>query len=330
MMLLPQSQWYVVLESVELGRKPLGVQRLGRRLVFWRGTDGRPHAHADRCPHLGAALSGGTVREGRLVCPFHGFAFNGAGQCEHIPANGCSGKVPAGMALEGFPLREAHGFIWLWLGPVRDSYPALPFFAQLDDGWRYRTDSVEWPVHYTRAIENQLDVAHLAFVHRSTIGRAGRSFVDGPYVEADAAGIRVWVTNTHDRGQERRSQAELRQAAAGTAPRLQFLFPGTWLLSVSPSIRNFIAFVPVDEHRVRYYLRFYHRLRLPLLAGAFEAVMGWTNRLVLDQDRRVVITQTPANSLDAADDRFIEADRAILQFRRQLERLLRAVDAGDT
>ncbi|RYE70943.1 MAG: hypothetical protein EOO81_07000, partial [Oxalobacteraceae bacterium] len=30
------------------------------------------HAHDDRCPHLGAALSSGAVRNDVLVCPFHG------------------------------------------------------------------------------------------------------------------------------------------------------------------------------------------------------------------------------------------------------------------
>lgn len=321
-MQLAQDQWYPVLDSVELKKQPLGAQRLGRRLVFWRTADGKPHAHQDRCPHLGTALSAGSIHGDRLVCPFHGFAFDGNGRCGHIPANGCARKVPKAMAVDSFPLAEAHGFIWLWLGQARESYPPLPFFEQLQQGWQYRTEIVDWPVHYTRAIENQLDVAHLAFVHRSTIGRGGRSFVDGPYVEADAQGIRVWTSNAPDQGQEHRSQAELAQAAQGREPSLQLLFPGTWLLNITPGLRNFIAFVPINEHTVRYYLRFYHRVRVPGLAWLFGRLMGWSNRIVLNQDRRVVVTQTPANSLDAMDDRFIEADRAIIAYRKQLARLL--------
>ena len=321
-MQLAQDQWYPVLDSVELKKQPLGAQRLGRRLVFWRTADGKPHAHPDRCPHLGTALSAGSIHGNRLVCPFHGFAFDGDGRCGHIPANGCARKVPKAMAVDSFPLAEAHGFIWLWLGQARESYPPLPFFEQLQQGWQYRTEIVDWPVHYTRAIENQLDVAHLAFVHRSTIGRGGRSFVDGPYVEADAQGIRVWTSNAPDQGQEHRSQAELAQAAQGREPSLQLLFPGTWLLNITPGLKNFIAFVPINEHTVRYYLRFYHRVRMPGLAWLFGRLMGWSNRIVLNQDRRVVVTQTPANSLDAMDDRFIEADRAIIAYRKQLARLL--------
>lgn len=198
----------------------------------------------------------------------------------------------------------------------------MPFFEDLAQGWRYRTDIVDWPVHYTRAIENQLDVAHLAFVHRTTIGRGKRSLVDGPYAESDQDGMRLWVSNARDHGQTRRSHTALREATAGQPPRIRFLFPGTWLLQISPSIRNFVAFVPVNEHTTRYYLRFYHRLRLPWIAPLFETAMGWVNRLVLEQDRGVVVTQTPANGLAALSDTYIEADRAIIEFRKRLASML--------
>jgi phenylpropionate dioxygenase-like ring-hydroxylating dioxygenase large terminal subunit len=314
-MRVPENQWYPVLESREVGRKPVGVERLGRRLAFWRTADGAPHAHPDRCPHLGAALSGGRIEADRLVCPFHGFAFDGRGQCTHIPANGREGKIPRGMELPALPLREAHGLIWLWRGEPRETYPEGPFFPVLETGWRYGSVTVDWQAHYTRAIENQLDVAHLAFVHRTTIGSGGRAFVEGPYVEADGEGIKVWVTNARDEGQGARGAAELKAAAAGREPTLDFKFPGVWLLNMSPRMKNFIAFTPINEHKTRYILRIYHRYLNPLAAKPFEAVMGLSNRFILNQDRRVVETQTPRESPPLGEDRLVEADRAIARFR---------------
>lgn len=70
-----RNQWYVVLESKEVGKKPLGVLRMGEKLVFWRDNQGVVHCAIERCPHRGAALSKGTVLEGRLQCPFHGNCF---------------------------------------------------------------------------------------------------------------------------------------------------------------------------------------------------------------------------------------------------------------
>jgi hypothetical protein len=104
----------------------------------------------------------------------------------------------------------------------------------------------------------------------------GRSFVEGPYVEADRRGIKVWLTNARDEGQSPRSIAELKAAAAGNAPTLDFLFPGVWLVDIGPRLKNFIAFVPINEQRPRYYLRVYHRIRNPFIAKLFEALMGVT------------------------------------------------------
>jgi phenylpropionate dioxygenase-like ring-hydroxylating dioxygenase large terminal subunit len=321
-MKVPENLWYPILESGELGRQPIGVERFGQRIVFWRSADKVPHAHLDRCPHLGTALSGGKVHEDRIICPFHGFAFDGAGQCRHIPAVGRPGKIPGGMTLTNFTLHEQHGFIWLWWGACQGEYPNVPFFEELSSDWRYGRDALEWPVHYTRAIENQLDVAHLAFVHRTTIGADGHSFVEGPYVEADQYGIKVWITNAKDQGQTPRSQAQLAEAAKGKEPGLRFLFPGIWLLNLGPRLKNFIAFVPVNEHTTRYYLRVYHRIRIPLIAKVFEIFIRASNLIIIHQDKRVVLAQTPTNSTDAHGDRLIGADRAISQFRRIHARLL--------
>ena len=170
---------------------------------------------------------------------------------------------------------------------------------------------VDWPVHYSRAIENQLDVAHLPFVHRTTIGAGGRSRVEGPYVEADATHIRVWVTNSVDDGLAPRDQAQLAAAAAGHEPGLDFRFPGVWLLNISATFKNFIAFVPLNERCTRYYLRSYFRFGPAWLARPFGWLISLSNRYILGQDHRVVVTQTPAASPDATQDRLVGADRAI-------------------
>jgi phenylpropionate dioxygenase-like ring-hydroxylating dioxygenase large terminal subunit len=68
-----RNQWYAVLESKEVGRKPVGVTRMGEKLVFWRDGRGEIHCAVDRCPHRGVALSIGKLENDHLQCPFHGF-----------------------------------------------------------------------------------------------------------------------------------------------------------------------------------------------------------------------------------------------------------------
>jgi hypothetical protein len=58
--------------------------------------------------------------------------------------------------------------------------------------------------------------------------------------------------------------------------------------------------------------------------------MALSNRFILNQDRRVVMTQTPRSSCGAMADRLIEADRAIALYRKWHERQLRAAGATHT
>ena len=130
-----------------------------------------------------------------------------------------------------------------------------------------------------------------------------------------------------DEGRNPRSQSELAAFAADNEPGLSFLFPGIWLLNISSRLKNFIAFVPINGQKTRYYLRVYHRISNPLIAKAFEALMGLSNRFILSQDRRVVVTQTPLDSSAAQQDILIGADRAVSQFRRYHARLLKQNDS---
>jgi hypothetical protein len=328
-MRVPLNHWYAVLEAREVRRKPITVERFGVRLVFWRSSDRVLHAQHDRCPHLGASLGGGKVLGNTLVCAFHGFAFGSDGRCVHAPALGRDGRIPKGLAVETYTVREAHGLIWLWWGDASRATVELPFFEELAKGWYHHSFSTEWPVHYTRAIENQMDVAHLPFVHHNTIGAGGRTLIEGPHVEATGTEIRVWATARKDDGSPLRSAEQLAQAAQQRPPTQILRLPGCWLLNISPAFKLFLVFVPVNERCTRYYLRSYLRFGPRWLAPAVGWLISLSNRYILNQDRAVVVNQTPADSTDAHSDQIISADRAIVQFRRAHARLLSAGTADD-
>ena len=69
-----RNQWYSVLESKGVGARPVGVTRMGERLVFWCYGDG-VNCLRDQCVHRGAALSAGVVVDGEIQCPFHGLRY---------------------------------------------------------------------------------------------------------------------------------------------------------------------------------------------------------------------------------------------------------------
>lgn len=70
----PGGGWFVVDESRKIAPDPgraVTYRIDDRELVFWRGPAGLMAA-PDACPHMGASMAAGCVREGRLVCPWHG------------------------------------------------------------------------------------------------------------------------------------------------------------------------------------------------------------------------------------------------------------------
>ncbi|RKN39049.1 Rieske (2Fe-2S) protein [Streptomyces hoynatensis] len=74
----PAGNWYVVGASRELRPDgPLGRTVAGTELVLWRDARGRPLAGPGACPHLGAPLRRAAVRDGRLLCHWHGLALDG-------------------------------------------------------------------------------------------------------------------------------------------------------------------------------------------------------------------------------------------------------------
>ena len=75
--------WYFVALSRDLQPGTLlGRQWMGQPIVAWRDQDAAVCVAGAYCPHLGARLSpetGGRLKDGRLVCPFHGFEYDASG-----------------------------------------------------------------------------------------------------------------------------------------------------------------------------------------------------------------------------------------------------------
>jgi phenylpropionate dioxygenase-like ring-hydroxylating dioxygenase large terminal subunit len=314
-----RNQWYVVLESHQIGSRPVGVTRLGEKMVFWRDQDGVVRVALDHCPHRGVSLSLGEIQKGHLQCPFHGFEFDSSGKCVLIPANGRNGVIPSAMHLKPYPTYEAHGFIWLWWGsPTPEGLPAPEFFDNLDENFYYGSAQDPWDAHYSRVIENQLDVVHLPFIHRHTIGRGNRTLVDGPLVEwkGDKM-LYTYVFNRLDDGRPPRKPGEL-SPKDSTSVHLEFIFPNLWQNYISENVRVLAAFVPVDEEHTLLYLRFYQNfIRLPILGNLFARLAMPSNVYIAHEDRRVVITQQPKASGLKIGEILIQGDLPIIEYRRK-------------
>ncbi len=176
------DHWYVVAETTDVADAPLAVTLLGRDLVVWRSTSGDVVAAPDRCPHREAPLSQGTVHDGCVVCPYHGWKFGEEGRCVEVPSSGAGRPVPPAAHLPTVRATERYGLVWLCLGePSSD----VPFMAAEDDGAyrRINTGVDVWSTSATRMTDNFLDISHFPYVHIGTFGIAQNT--DVPKIEME-------------------------------------------------------------------------------------------------------------------------------------------------
>ncbi|MET0336998.1 MAG: aromatic ring-hydroxylating dioxygenase subunit alpha [Caulobacter sp.] len=165
----PRNAWYVGCTPDEIADGPLGRQICGEKVVFFRGADAKVSALEDFCPHRGAPLSLGAVREGVLVCGYHGLGVGCDGKAHSMPGQ----RVAAFPGVRVFPVIERYGFIWIWPGDPAQADPAklhhLPWAE--DDAWAYGGGLYHVACDYRLMIDNLMDLTHETYVHASSIGQ---------------------------------------------------------------------------------------------------------------------------------------------------------------
>lgn len=188
--------------------------RVGTRdVIVARDSRGAVHVLENRCAHRGMRVcvaERGSAK--RLVCPYHGWAFNHDGSLAGVPA-------PRGYAAGGGMDDPALGLI---RAPRVESYRGFVFASMADDGPaladylgeiaeaidnladRAPDGEVEiaggvirqefagnWKMH----MENACDLVHPGFVHESSVAAAGDFAGDSGPVERAGQAIQMFNAN---------------------------------------------------------------------------------------------------------------------------------------
>ena len=222
---------------------------MGEKLVAWRDSRGKVTVMHDLCPHRGVALSVGELHGDCIRCPFHGFEYDASGRCTRDPGQreGCT-RCPRRFQVQTYPTHEAHGLIFIYWGQPAGEVPPPRWFDDLDESFSYGSVRDPWDAHYSRVIENQLDVPHVPFIHHNTIGRGGRTVIDGPWVEwQDPDRFFVYTWMRQEDGTPARAQTRWRRPDKPF--HLDFIFPNLWQNWISDKVRVVVAFAPVDDEK---------------------------------------------------------------------------------
>jgi len=320
---IPQ-QWYAIIQTHLVGRKPVRIRRLGEDLVLWRLKDGSLHCAVDRCPHRGAQLSLGRVVDDCIECPYHGFRYDGGGHCTLVPMNGRDAHVPKVLALQTFMVREQRGLVWMWWGEPVEEYPDLPWVPGLPPDERWTAEWVEeWPIHYLRYIEAFFDLAHAPFVHRTLgMGLMGARLDDAEITtEGDIITTQVMLRNDDKPDKKGRLFSTV------------VCFPNVLRLDLLPRLQLFSVGTPIDDENTWVYARYYQGYMRNFVLGWLGWLVSyfalWAEfRIVQPQDTRVMFSMTPAIP-DLGDCRLTKQEKGLAIWMRRRHDLRKAAN-GDS
>lgn len=152
--------WYVVARSTEVKDRSLEITLWQQNIVLYRDKTGNIRALEDRCPHRQVKLSSGRVIGDLLECAYHGWQFDGEGNCTSVPYLAENQKLP-NCKIRCYPVRELDGFIWLFPGN-EDSQTVAPMGLPEWDHLNYIASvaTIDCQGHYSFLIENLMDMYH--------------------------------------------------------------------------------------------------------------------------------------------------------------------------
>lgn len=172
-----RNQWYAAALSREIGDTPFARRICDEAVVLFRTPTGTLAALEDRCAHRHAPLSMGAIEGETIECCYHGLRYDTDGRCVHVPGQA---QIPPRLRVRKYPAIDRHGWVWLWLGEADQADPAaIPDFYWFDDpAW----NAFQLYFHVEAAtqlfVDNLLDLSHVAFTHRNSIGAASAADAD--------------------------------------------------------------------------------------------------------------------------------------------------------
>jgi renierapurpurin 18,18'-hydroxylase len=166
-----KNHWYPVAWANQLQPgQVIAVTVWQQPIALYRDTDGQPHALEDACPHKGVALHNGQVQKADLLCPYHGWQFDGSGNCVGIPYWPEGQKLPCAQT-KSYAVQEKYGVIWLFPGDqalAGDRPP--PHVPEFDDPRLLLVPITgRFQAHFSICNENTMDVFH-GFLHNDLQG----------------------------------------------------------------------------------------------------------------------------------------------------------------
>jgi phenylpropionate dioxygenase-like ring-hydroxylating dioxygenase large terminal subunit len=317
--------WYPIAKSEDVVTyEPHRTQVLGQKLVAFRDTEGVAHVLSDVCIHRGAALGKGWVKGNSVVCPYHGWQFDGDGKCTHIPTLDVK-KIPARAKVDSYPVQEKYGIVFAFLGDLpEEQRPPLREIPEYDqEGWRAnRLVVFELNAFYERSIENGLDPSHNEFVHPAQ-GSPGMQpdfrqkpldMKDSPWGSEFLVRFENRLTATRAFTDENREVPEVTAGSGYVGPKQMI----TWIrFSEEQMFTQYFFEAPIDENHTRI---FFVNMRTFMLEPENDGRLVKVNLTVAQEDIDLLEELDPVGTPDnPTEEVLVPSDGAVISYRKFLK-----------
>ena len=189
-----RSHWLPVCLSEEVAEKdgaPVKARLAGEDLVVFRDSNGKLGVLDEHCPHRGASLVFGRNEACGLRCLYHGWKFDVDGNILEMASEPDGSALKGALRQKSYPVREAGGFVWAWLGPKEKLREFEPPAWAPKPGIKYAIVKMHAACNWAQVLEGSIDSAHSSSLHSTNM----------PTAEVDSAKAKEdkWLRPSNDK-----------------------------------------------------------------------------------------------------------------------------------
>jgi phthalate 4,5-dioxygenase oxygenase subunit len=159
-------------EVTEADGAPVKSRLVGDDLVVFRDSKGKLGVLAEHCPHRGASLVFGRNEECGLRCLYHGWKFDVDGNIVEMASEPDGSALMKSLKQRSYPVREAGGFVWAWLGPREEMREFEPPAWAPTTGIKYAIVKMHAACNWAQVLEGSIDSAHSSSLHSTNMPAA--------------------------------------------------------------------------------------------------------------------------------------------------------------
>jgi len=345
---------------------PLRVTLLGEKLVAFRDTTGKVGLIQENCPHRGASLFFGRNEECGLRCLYHGWKVDVEGNAVDMSSEPADAALRKTMKARAWPVHEAGGFVWVWMGDPARVTPFDPPNWAMAPADKISIVKMHGACNWAQVLEGSIDSAHSSSLHSTNMPTASE-------VEGSTATDTAWLRPSADKApriEVQKTPFGFRYVAIRTPivdPERQdyvrmTLFVAPFTVHIPPNDQYHLSqmLVPIDDENTMFYWIAWHPEKgisqdaWRRFCGAevgkdvepvtFRKVRNAENNYMQDRaamkagdftgiygipTQDMAMWESMGPIADRSEDRLGSSDKAIFTFRTQMYRAAQAVDRGE-